>query len=76
MATATQTVRRKALRGVVAEIKHNCCISFIRAEVEGSDESIVSEVPKEELNTLNLRVGDSVDMFPLNDETYLIIGKN
>lgn len=76
MATVLETQKKKALRGVIREIKHNCTISLISADVEGKDISIESEMPKEELNRLNLNVGDEVDIFPIDIDTYLMIGKS
>lgn len=76
MATALKTQKRKALRGVIREIKHNCTVSLISADIEGEDINIESEMPKEELLRLDLNIGDLVDVFPVGIDTYLMIGKS
>lgn len=76
MATVLETPRKKALRGVIRDIRHNCTVSLISADIEGEDIAIESEMPKEECYKLNLRIGDSVDIFPIDINTYLMIGKS
>ena len=75
MATALKTPRRKALRGIIRGIENNCSVSFINAQVEDQDTIITSEIPKQELGRLNLKIGDVVDIFPIDIDTYFIIGK-
>ena len=75
MATALETQKKKALRGVIREIRHNCSVSLISAAIEGKDATIESEMPKEEFHRLNLSIGDEVDIFPISIDTYLMIGK-
>lgn len=75
MATVLETQKKKALRGVIREIKHNCTVSLISAAIEGKDTTIESEMPKEEFYRLDLNIGDEVDIFPIDIDTYLMIGK-
>ncbi len=74
MATALETLKRKALRGVVREIQNLGDVSLISAEVEEESMLIASELPTEEITILNLRIGDAVNIYPINTDSYLIIG--
>jgi len=76
MATGLGTLKKRALRGVIREVKNNCTISLIRAEVDNEDISVASELSKQEVERLNLKIGDTVDIFPIDSNTYLIIGKS
>jgi len=76
MATVLETPRKKALRGVIREIKHNCTVSLVSADIEGRDMAVESEMAKEECLRLDLCIGDSVDIFPIDTDTYLMIGKS
>jgi molybdopterin-binding protein len=76
MITLTDTSKRKALRGTISRIEHNCTLSAIHAEVEEEGISVSSKLPKAELARLNLAVGDTVDIFPLGLADYFIIGKS
>jgi molybdopterin-binding protein len=70
------TSRRKALRGTIREIEHNCTMSLIQAKVDNEDICVSSRLPKAELARLSLQVGDIVDIFPIDLDNYLIIGKS
>ncbi|MDD5617863.1 MAG: TOBE domain-containing protein [Candidatus Omnitrophica bacterium] len=76
METAICASRRKALKGVIREIEHNCTMSLIRARVENEDICVSSRLPKEEVARMDLKVGDNVDIFPIDLETYLIVSKS
>lgn len=76
MATVPRTQKKKALRGVIRDVQHNCTVSLVSADIEGRDTPIESEMPKEECMRLNLRIGDEVAIFPLDVDTYLMIGKS
>lgn len=76
MATVLETQRRKALKGVIREIKHSMLDSYlICAEIQDENREIVSELPEMEVKQLNLQVGDTIDIFPLDIDTYLVVGK-
>ncbi len=76
MATELKILKRRALKGMIREIKNNCTMSLIRAEIDDEDISVASELSKQEVERLNLKTGDAVDMFPIDYQTYLIIGKS
>ena len=76
MATGLGTLKKRALRGVIREVKNNCTVSLIRAEVNDENISVASELSKQEVERLNLKIGDTVDIFPIDSDTYLIIGKS
>lgn len=76
MATVLETLKRKALRGVVSAIEPiDGLMALISAEVEGEDIPLATELPVDEVKRLNLKVGDAIDIFPFDFQTYLIIGK-
>ena len=75
MATALETRKRKALRGVIIEIKVGFFVAIIYVRIDGQDTEIASELPKEELSKLNLKTGDAVDIFPIDSDNYLIVNK-
>ena len=76
MNTTTNTSKRKALRGTIREIEHNCTMSLISAKVDNEDICVSSRLPKAELARLSLQIGDTVDIFPIDLDNYLIIGKS
>lgn len=75
MATGLETQRRKALKGVIREINSNHTFSLISAEVKSKNMLVVSEIPKKELQSLKLKIGDAVDIFPIDSNTYLIVNQ-
>jgi len=76
MATALETLERRALRGVIRGIEPvDGTMALISAEIDKEYTPIATELPVEEVERLNLRVGDAIDVFPFNLDTYLIIGK-
>ena len=76
MATVLETLKRRALRGVVSAIEPiDGLMALISAEVEGEDTPLATELPVGEVERLNLKVGQTVDIFPIDFQTYLIIGK-
>lgn len=75
MATVLETQRRKALRGVITDIEHNCSLSFISARLEGQEAMIASEIPKEEALRLNLQIGDTVCVYPIAPDAYFIVAE-
>lgn len=75
MATELKTSQKKALKGLIREIKDGLFASYlICVEIQGEDKEVVSELSKEEVERLNLVVGDTVDLFPVDIDTYLIVG--
>ena len=76
MATALETLNRKALKGVIRGIELvDNSMALISAEIDREDETITTELPAEEVKTLNLQIGDVLDIVPVDIDTYLIIGK-
>lgn len=76
MATALETLERRALRGVIRAIEPvDGVMSLICADVDKEDTPIATEIPVEEVKRLNLQTGDAIDVFPISFDTYLIIGK-
>lgn len=76
MATALETLGRRALMGVIREIEPvDGAMFLISAEIDEDYTPIATELPVEEVERLNLRVGDAIGVFPINIDTYLIIGK-
>ncbi len=76
MATALETLERRALRGVIRGIEPvDGTMALISAEIDKECTPIATELPVEEVERLNLRVGDAIDVFPFSFDTYLIIGK-
>ena len=49
MATGLGTLKKRALRGVIREVKNNCTVSLIRAEVNDENISVASELSKQEV---------------------------
>ena len=76
MATVLETLKRKALRGVIREIENNGTMSLVRAEINDKDMSVASEISKKELDALNLQIGDTVDIFPFGFNTYIIVSES
>ena len=76
MATALETLERKALRGVIRTIEPvDGVMSLICADVDNGNTPIATEIPVEEVERLNLRIGDAIAAFPISFDTYLIVGK-
>jgi len=76
MATALETLEKRALRGVIRAIEPvDGVMSLICADVEEGNIPIATELPVEEVQRLNLRIGDAIAAFPISFDTYLIIGK-
>ena len=76
MATALETLSRKALKGVIRDIEFvDDSMALISAEIDKEDKIIETELPVEEAKRLNLRTGDALDIIPVDIDTYLIIGK-
>mgnify|MGYP001767119405 CR=1 FL=1 len=76
MATALETLERKALRGVIRGIEPvDGTMNLISAEIDEDYTPIATELPAEEVERLDLHVGDAIAVFPINIDTYLIIGK-
>ncbi|MFC1646281.1 hypothetical protein ACFL2Y_03780 [Candidatus Omnitrophota bacterium] len=77
MATALETLKRRALKGVIRAIEPiDGTMYLISAEVDDEEDTpVATELSVEEVEMLKLQIGDAVDMFPINIDTYLIIGK-
>lgn len=76
MATALETLERRALRGVIRAIEPvDGVMSLISAEIDEDYTLVATELPIEEVERLNLKIGDALDMVPISIDTYLIIGK-
>jgi len=72
---ATETLKRKALQGIVQEIRHHneTCVA-LSIKVADETEALV-ELPRREFNQLNISISDCVNVFPIQPDVYLIIGK-
>lgn len=76
MATALKTLNRRALKGVIRDIELvDDSVALISVEIDKEYEIIATELPAEEVQRLNLQIGDVLDIIPVNIDTYLIIGK-
>ncbi|MFH1622409.1 MAG: hypothetical protein ABIA97_04730 [Candidatus Omnitrophota bacterium] len=76
MATALETLERRALRGVIRAIEPvDGTMSLICADIDKGNTPVATEMPVEEVQRLNLRIGDAIVAFPISCDTYLIIGK-
>lgn len=76
MATVLETLKGKALKGVIRAIEPiDGLMVLISAQVDGEEAEVATELPVEEAQRLNLRVGDVIGLFPIDTETYLIIGR-
>ncbi|MDD5005609.1 MAG: hypothetical protein PHS93_03790 [Candidatus Omnitrophica bacterium] len=73
MATVLETLRRKALRGIITDIETNGDISVIHAKAFKEGSTASCELPKEEVERLNLKAGDMVNIYPLDQDNYLIV---
>ena len=77
MATALETLKTRALKGVIRAIEPiDGTMNLISAEIDDKEcTPIATELSVEEVERLNLQIGDVVDMFPIDIDTYLIIGR-
>ena len=74
MATVLETIKRKKiLTGTITEIKEESNLCLVKVAFEESQEA-VSEIPRNEFILLGIKVGDKVQLFPMNQSSYLIVG--
>ena len=72
---ATETLKRKALQGIVQEIRYHKK-TYVTLSIKVADETeALVELPRREFNQLNISVSDCVNVFPIQPDVYLIIGK-
>ncbi|MFC1753443.1 hypothetical protein ACFL96_08630 [Thermoproteota archaeon] len=63
MATVLEAPRKKALQGVIREIKPDFFASYlICAEIHGEGTEVVSELSRDEVEQLSLEVGDTISI--------------
>ncbi|MFC1709438.1 hypothetical protein ACFL2J_05230 [Candidatus Omnitrophota bacterium] len=76
MATTLETLEKRALRGVIRGIDPiDGTMALISAEIDEDYAPVATEIPVEEVQKLNLRIGDAVDVIPIGSDTCLLIGK-
>jgi len=74
MATVLKTLeKKKILIGTIAEIEEESDAYLVKVAFE-EDQEAVAEIPKDECMLLGLGVGDKVQLFPMNQSSYLIVG--
>jgi len=74
MATVLKTNnKRRVLVGVITEIEEAETLYRIKVTFEENQEAL-SEVPKKEFRLLGIKLGDEVQLLPVDSDSYLLVG--
>jgi len=61
--------------GTIKEIEETDILYRLKV-VFGKNQQTFSEIPKKEFSILGIKVGDKVQLFPIDNNSYLVVGNS